>query len=404
MNIKLFTLLLLFCYSQMGLAQQECAPKSYIELVKCAESTALDIKLSEQQLKSAIQIENSAKQWLNPELEVERFSKGSEFSETTATLLFNLTMGRRGADIKVAEAERKKETVNSEVNISQSRLNLMLGFYKLSQLKREIAIEDETGGTFNKIIKQFERRPALSPEQKVSLAVFKMALADHQLSLTKLKNEELEISLKLSALTGLNLKEIEKNLPARKNDWMKLSSAEKNTSPQEKVAMAELEIAQGRKARANSESWPDLKIGPSFKETKANDSRETIAGVSLSMPLPVFSWNLSGRSLAAEKLTEAKLNLDVAKANSQSGRLVLEQRYKTHVANLESILNSKAVSDKHKEIESLFFKGVISGAIVIEAHRQLFDLEQKRNELEFGAIDALGQILILDSKFNGVIL
>lgn len=404
MKIKVFTLLLLSGYSPLSFAQNNCAPKNYTELVKCAEISSLDIKLSEQQLKSAIQLEQQSKQWLNPELEVEHISKGSEFSETTATILFSLTMGRRGSDIKMAEAELNKETITSGLNINQARLNLMLSFYKLSQIKREIAIEDETGQTFIKIIRQFERRPALSPEQRVSLSVFKMALADHQFSLTKLKNEELELIQSLMILTGLNLKDIEKNLPARKTEWMKIAANENTESPQEKLAKTELDIAQSKKMKANSESWPDLKIGPSFKEIKENNTRESLTGVSLSMPLPIFSWNLDGRAFGSEKLAEARLNFDAARTKAKSTRLVLESRYKSYVSNLQSILNSKVVSDKHKEVENLFFKGVISGPLVIEAHRQLFDLEQKRNESEFGAIESLGHILIYDNQFNEVIL
>lgn len=404
MKIKVFTLLLLSCYSQLSFAQANCAPKNYTELVKCAELSATDIKLSEQQLKSAIQSEAQSKQWLNPELEVEHISKGSEFAETTATVLFNLTMGRRGSDIKIAEAELKKETISAGLNVNQARLNLMLGFYKLSHIKREIAIEDETGQTFMKIIRQFERRPVLSPEQKVSLSVFKMALADHQFSLTKLKNEELELMQSFVTLTGLSQKEIEMNLPARKTDWMKVSVNENEESPQEKLAKTELEIAQSKKMKANSESWPDLKIGPSFKEVTENNIRESLTGVSLSMPLPIFSLNLGGRAFGSEKLAEARMNLDASKTKAKSTRLILENRYKSYVSNLQSILNSKAVSDKHKEVENLFFKGVISGPLVIEAHRQLFDLEQKRNESEFGAIEALGQILIYENQFNEVVL
>lgn len=401
MRITLFALYgLLFT----SIAFADCNPKNYSELVKCAETSALDIKISQQQLKASVQKEKATKQWINPELEVEHFSKGSEFSETAATVLFNLTMGRRSSDIKTAEAELKKDSITANTDISQAKLNLILSLYRLSHLKREVAIEEETGQTFGKIIKQFEKRPALSPEQKVSLSVFKMAFADHQFSLTKLKNEELEVLQGLTTLTGISSKEIEKNLPSRKTEWLKLEQIQDVESPQELIAQAELEIATSEKSKANSESWPELMIGPSFKETKADGERESITGVSLSMPLPVFSINQGGRAFANEKLTAAKMNLELTQAKAKTKRTLLETKYRSHIASLESVLNSKAVSDKHKEIENLFFKGVISGPLVIEAHRQLFDLEQKRNELEFGAVEALGQILIHDNKFNGVIL
>jgi hypothetical protein len=46
----------------------------------------------------------------------------------------------------------------------------------------------------------------------------------------------------------------------------------------------------------------------------------------------------------------------------------------------------------------------VPSSLIIEAHRQLYDLESKRNESERIAVESLGQILIIDNKFSEVIL
>ena len=67
-------------------------------------------------------------------------------------------------------------------------------------------------------------------------------------------------------------------------------------------------------------------------------------------------------------------------------------------------MDKKAIEEKHNKIERLFFNGLVSSSLVIEAHRQLFDLEEKRNETEREAVEALGQVYIIDNQFSGVIL
>jgi cobalt-zinc-cadmium efflux system outer membrane protein len=55
-------------------------------------------------------------------------------------------------------------------------------------------------------------------------------------------------------------------------------------------------------------------------------------------------------------------------------------------------------------MERLFFKGLVSSPLVIEAHRQLIELEQKRNAFELSAIETLGLLQIIDNNFTEVSL
>ncbi len=68
------------------------------------------------------------------------------------------------------------------------------------------------------------------------------------------------------------------------------------------------------------------------------------------------------------------------------------------------MISDGSAEEKHKQIERHFFNGMISSSLVIEAHRQLIEFEQKRNESEREAIEALGSIFIIDNQFAEVIL
>lgn len=389
-------------------AQNEsvCAINDYQSLLSCAVKKSSDIKLSEQRIKSTGSLQEAAAQWENPELDLQSVSKGSEVSEKSATLFLNIPIGgKRAARQDEARAEHKKSVIQNQFDIQSTRLSLSLSFYRLAHLQKEIKIEQESVDTFSKIVKQFQDRKALSPEQDVSLSVFKMALADHQFNLVKLKSESEKIFQDLQASVELEKTVILKYLPKTKTHWTKLDGkSEIHSSPQIQAAQAEVELSQSQNEKAKADAWPDLKIGPTFIENKSGNETEKLAGLSLSMPLPVFSVNGGQKEYTKQRMVESQMSLELTKKKLTAVRTQLSEKYNNTVSVLKSAIDSKAVSEKHERIEHQFFKGVVPSSLIIEAHRQLYDLESRRNEAELEALEALGQVLIIDNKFNEVVL
>lgn len=407
-NLFLSILLIILSWSQSTLAadSQVCEPKNYRELVSCAERKSSGIAISLQQLKSSEGLVGVAEQLLNPELEADSVYKGSDRSETNATLLFPIRLGgKRNALIGEAKSEAERARAVTGMEIQQSRLEVMLALHRLGQLKRELGLAAESVETYSKIVSQFQKRPALSPEQDVSLSVFRIASADYQLRLTNLKADEEALFHSLTALTGIPKSQLTSNLPSTKSDWPIVEPAnDEAASPQLRIAAADLELARSRKERADAEAWPDLRIGPSIKAVKENGESSTYVGVGLSIPLPVFSQNAAGKVYSNHRLAEAELGLEQAKRKASATRAQLANRYSQTVRSLKDSISPDVLHGKHERLERQFFKGLVPSALVIEAHRQLFDLEQRRNASEIEALESLGRILILDNKFNEVIL
>lgn len=398
---------LLFSGSAFAIeSHQVCQPTSYSEFVQCAEKNSSEIKISEQELQSASKLEEIANQWINPELEADSVAKGSEKSETTASLLFTLRLGgKKSALSKEAKSEVQKAQATRDLNVQQTRLEIMLAAYRLSHIKSEIHLEEESVAIFTKIVTQYQRRAALSPEQDISLSIFKMAQADHQLRLNKLKADETKLLLSLSAATGITKEFIAKSLPNRKEKWPDIKdSADIESAPQIRLPEAALSVAKSQKDKADSEAWPDLKIGPTIRATKDGNESTTFVGVGLSMPLPVFTQNGGNRAYYSQKIIEAELALAQQKKKAIAARNELASRYNLTVQTLKNTLSLKALSEKHEQVERQFFKGLVSSSLVIEAHRQLFELEERRNSSELEALESYGQLLILENKFNEVIL
>lgn len=386
-------------------AEPACAVNSHASLVACLEANALERQALEKNWQAEQNLTGIAKQWPNPELGVESVHHDADNSETTASLLFPLPIGRRSAEISGAEASVAKATDQKTLTLANHHLETALRLYRLSHLRSEIAIAEESIATYEKIVEQFQRKPALSPEHQVSLSVFRMAASDSELRLVSLQSEEDSLYRTIEASSGISRETVEKNLPARRTSWpAPPPNGPAAASLPVKIALSERNYALSLLNGANAAAWSEIKVGPALKFTKQSGAQEKFFGVALSLPLPLFNWNGPAKAFAQDKLAETEISLALAERNAVSQRAALVNKYEKLKAALQKSLGPKTIQRNHEEIERLFFRGLVPSSLVIEAHRQLFELEQRRNESEREALESLGQIQIMDGgSFAGVL-
>lgn len=400
--------LLLSIFSFKSLASESnvrCDVKNYLDIVKCIEEKSYKNKVFDYKLKSAQSAKKVSAQWVNPQLGLEKVVKDSEKSETSASLLFTLRLGgKKGAMIDEAESLFQKESIQIGMDQQTARLDSVLSLYRLAHLKREIEIEDETIKTFSKVINQF-KRPKLSPEQEVSLSIFKMAIADHEIKIIDLKSDEESLYTRITSLSGLSRSEIAAYLPAQKKNWPDYKPSQETESLQTiKLAEADLKLAQSQLEKAKADAWPDLQVGPSFRQTQTGDEKENFMGASLVIPLPVFNLNGNMKDSETHRVAAAQLEYENTKTQAVSLKSNMAVKYSSLVAVLKKSLTSKSIDENHLKTEKQFFSGLVSGALVIEAHRQFIDFEERRNKAELQALETLGTLYILEKKFDGVVL
>jgi len=66
---------------------------------------------------------------------------------------------------------------------------------------------------------------------------------------------------------------------------------------------------------------------------------------------------------------------------------------------LRSTQQVSGLAAEHQNIEDFFEKGLVTSTLVIETHRQLYDITRTRNEQELTGVDALWRLYILDGTF-----
>ncbi|WP_415062619.1 TolC family protein [Bdellovibrio sp.] len=377
---------------------------SYNDVVSCAEQMSPDIataKAESQVRKASI---DASTQILNPELSLQSVSgtlQSERRTETDLALAFPIEIGgKRSARKQVAEAEFGRSGAELEIKKSEVRKATILNLNRLRQILEEADLVDESRETFAKLVKQYEDRPALSPEQQISLTVFKAAKSDYNFRKVEFQEELNTLSSFFIVTTGLSLEQVKKALPPRIKKWPVLSSTTEDvkSSPFAAISEANVQIAQGELNKAKGEAWPTLMLGPSAKFTKESSGDMQQWGVNLSMPLPVFNVNGGAKAAAAANVQSTQLKRDQALMQISQRRTVLQNFYKIAVDALVENPNRHELEQRHRKIESQFIKGLVSSALVIEAHRSLVDFEKIRNEHEIRALDAYLELQAIDGK------
>lgn len=351
-------------------------------------------------------LKESAYRLLNPEFQF-NFLNGKTVGDTqrqmTASLLFEFELGGKGKARETAlDAEGlilKAEAFEQQI---QSLTELGGALLRLNQLTREKNVLAESSNTFKKVIRLYSGRGQLPPEQKVSLNAFELITLDYDRRILLVDAELIKVKMRTEKLFGESSKG--KPLDTQKmNADLKLAFKNYKSWIFQTPEMLRLQSDQkkldGDIALARSELWPNLKIGPSISQVIDGPFSYQMIGFNASMPLPIFFTNGSLRDSKA--LTSKRIQSKI-KWESQD----IEAKYLSVLSQLEKISKTLAdaenkedsIQKKHASTDSLFERGLVSGAMVIEAHRSIVDYYVTKHELEKQFLEDYTKIEILSKK------
>jgi cobalt-zinc-cadmium efflux system outer membrane protein len=401
---KLLPLILL---SSTALAEssESCGVLSnYKQIIACAEQRSPDVVKADFAVKQKAASVEAASQLLNPELSIEALSgtvDSETRSETDVSLAFPIELGGKRAARKNTAAgnlsQSELELFNAKAAV---RKNVFLKILRLRQIEAELDLVNESIEAFGKLVKQYKVRPALSPEQEVTLTLFKVAKDEYSFKRMEYDEELLALESYFQITTGQGLASIKKALPPRIGSFPKVAdeNPELESSPVLASLKADLQIALAELDQAHADAWPVLSLGPSAKFSKESGKSIQQWGVNLSMPLPILSLNQGAKSASAASVKMSEVRRDLAVQELRSHRAYLVEVYRKSAQALQETANSSALDSKHKKVESLFVKGLIPSSLVIEAHRSLVEFEKTRNTRELKAAEALLDLALIDGK------
>ena len=384
----------------------ECPlPKTTLDVVRCAQEEHPRVQRAKLSLNQARGLGGVATQWQNPELDIESVSgsiNGEKRAESKLALLVPVEIGGKRAARKL-EAESQEKLLEAGLKDIQADITIetVTKFHRLRQMEVEKALLQDSIETFSQVVSQQKSRPGLSPEQRVALSVFKMALSEAKVRQSELFEEEKSLEHYFHISTGHSLNELKKVLPTTPKDWPDIKSRPANAlSPGILLSRAEFDLALSQVKTAQAESWPEFKIGPMVQIQEEGANRGSIFGFQLTMGLPLFNLNGAGRTYARLGETRANKVVELTKAEENHERDEQLKVYERSVQTLKDTPTAEQLAKDHLQHENYARRGLISASLIIESHRQIEELTRSRHGREIKALEALWQIY----KFDGRIL
>ncbi|WP_374074668.1 TolC family protein [Bdellovibrio bacteriovorus] len=376
---------------------------NYQQIIACAESRSPEVVRAEASLKQKNAFKEASAQLRNPELSFETVTgsvNSGNITETDISLAFPIELGgKRSARKEVASGEAARAEAELFLAKASVRKKTILKLLRLRQFYTEQALVEESLETFTRLVKQYESRPLRSPEQDVSLTVYRIAKGEYGFKKMQYDEESAELESYFKVNVGLDLVTLRKSLSSSGAPWPKLNQGrDLAKSPVLAMLEADVSIAKAELAKAQGDSWPTLNIGPSAKFAKEGGQSYEQFGVNLSMPIPVLNLNGGNRAVAGASLQSAEVRKSLALRELQAEKLKLQKLYQSSVVILEQTPGGNALDKNHKRMESHFVKGVVPSSLVIEAHRSLVEFERTRNERESKAVEAYLDLQIIDGQ------
>jgi len=160
----------------------------------------------------------------------------------------------------------------------------------------------------------------------------------------------------------------------------------------------EIELAQqGFKVRlSENEAWPAITLGPQFSQEKAGE-RETVAGVGVSLPLPL--WNRNTGNIEASKARELQAQTSLRLAQREVERKIREQAtaYELHRKEMtrwnpkvaEQLREAAALADRHYRL------GAVPLATYLEVQSSYLEALEAIYATQADALNAQAEIELL---------
>tara|TARA_B110001454_G_scaffold219192_1_gene251167 strand:- start:53500 stop:54705 length:1206 start_codon:yes stop_codon:yes gene_type:complete len=356
--------------------------KSSREALVCIVKNHPELKVLETRATEFEARKSLASQLPNPELDAKTNLSGEKKVEIDLVQKLELG-GKRSARIEVAKSENETISAEDEITRVQILTDSIEALARLHHLREQEQILIETTSAIEKITSVLKRKVALPPDQKASLRLFTLYLGTIDFKKMELEKDIQKVTKAIEFSIGRPIKASDKLGLAPLDKWPKFDVLNIENLLEIRLAKAQQKFAQAESSLANSESWPDFKIGPSYEHE--SESKETSWGIKAGVTIPLWNQNQGGRNLAQAKLNAKKLTTEAIKKRIQQDFEILRASYHKVVQKLEKNLKSELIVNSIKESESSFSRGLIPPTSLIETYRSSMELVEQTHHAELSA-------------------
>lgn len=388
-------------YGSQALQAASPASETVEQLFQVALSQNAELQYYEQEIAIARGQRRQAGLWKNPEIDAEYGKRRVRDGE-------GILQGdgfTRGISIRQTfefpgKASLRKAVADQDIEIARLGLEQfkasLRGKIHLLALRYQIALEnaaasEEIHQRSHDLIGILKKRPLAGTAALIELRLIESSLMDLQKKSAQFALEKEELRLEINSLLGrphstpLRLHQTMEP-PGKIADLNGLVLTALGGNLLLKIRTQEIQKAARMTSGARLEAAPDFTLGPFYSEDKAGDD-EINAGVSLSVPLPL--WNQNQGNIAAAQGRQRQADILLVEAR----RKVEEQVARRHRAFLlaRDLLEKtlETGSDEFKDTADLADRQYRTGAIGIQLfldmQRAYFESLQIRQQAKIDA-------------------
>ncbi|MCT4641213.1 MAG: hypothetical protein N4A33_02880 [Bacteriovoracaceae bacterium] len=355
---------------------------------------------AKKKIEEASSVIDVAKQRPNPELDFE-YLKGDEFGLDTNTFTLSAKHvvefgSKRGKRVEKAKSYKRLKKAEIDLALFNSNLHAIIGYQRVAQLNVTVEAVSEAIETFDKIVRKLSSRKRLNPEERVSLSTLRLASNDYKAQLNDLENEKTLLLGKLKFLSNCeSIKPTYKYLDYQK---IKLTNQSNEQSGLLKLEDFKVELAKSEVDVQKSLGYSDISIGPTFEYQGQGNDEFLSAGIAVSFAIPIFQTNDGGKIKAIKSLAAQKSVSLNQKSMLKVKRENLVSKFNRSLKTLSRMPKLKDLEKKHKKVDRLFARGVVSIPMTIESHRQQIDFIRSKFETENDVLSTYGEIILIDGN------
>jgi len=392
----------------ISFAHSSCeTAKSYREILACVQTNAPGVSASKLEIEASAEQAKQARRFMNPELSGKKLwgtKDSGESSQLEIELLFPIEIGgRRSARTNVANARKELADAEGQRSREAELISTGLSLHRLRQIDVEVDLAQEAIERFERITTTFKKRAQLSPEQQVSLTIFRYALEEERQKKAELLAQKRSITADLTAIIGRKI-ELQSSAPADIAKWPTVAVGDISGSAERRVAVARAAELTASHQLARAESWPTVKIGPSYEKMPSGNVIEERLGVGFSMELPVFNTNSEARKGSELFKSAAEVRSRATETSTAERLQSLVEEYTLITSALKSAPTHTDLEKGHRSFEKQFNRGLVSYSLIIEAHRQLHETVDTKHRQELLALNLLWKIYQLNGQLRAEIM
>lgn len=379
---------------------EECSITSAGDVLRCAFANNPEIMLADSNKQIAGINKDITGRLMNPNLEAGVGYNMEEVDNYGVELDFALTQtienpAKRKARINRLSAEYTAAELMVESKKEMVTLQILTILNRLRQIEKEQSILNKAIGAYVSVIKSYERRPVLSPEDEVSLTLFYSVLNNYRMENNQLT---MEIDQHINTLRTLMNYDIAYNkkifyYPPQK--YPVITDIDVTNSILLQQEKANVAIANAYLQDQKNFNFTNFSIGP-YVTTSPNVQSVDTVGVRVSLPIPVYS-NKKTTNAGELAVSTAQYKYNAKKAELDNTFKQLKSRYEKGLTLLKSFNLTKS-EQQLVRTESLFKNGRLSSSLLIESHRQLLDSLRLYHQYELDTLNSLWQLYAMQRK------